>query len=90
MTITVKISWYIHPNTSSSSCKHFESWFAFLNIQALIELIFVCEPSTLHIKTEVAGGSKWKELEALANLLERGVITEEEFETEKGKIMGSD
>ena len=55
-----------------------------------IELIFVCEPSTLHIKTEVTGGSKWKELEALANLLERGVITEEEFETEKGKIMGSD
>jgi len=55
-----------------------------------IELTFVCEPSTLRIMTETSGGAKWQQLEALANLLERGVITEQEFKTEKAKIMDSD
>lgn len=55
-----------------------------------IELTFVCEPSTLRIMTETASGAKWQQLEALANLLERGVITEQEFKTEKAKIMASE
>tara|TARA_B110000879_G_C10819880_1_gene373682 strand:+ start:55 stop:558 length:504 start_codon:yes stop_codon:yes gene_type:complete len=55
-----------------------------------IELTFVCEPSTLGIMVETSGGAKWQQLEALANLLERGVLTEQEFKAEKEKIMAAD
>ena len=55
-----------------------------------IELIFVCEPSVFQIKTETVGGSKWEQLEALANLLDRGIITDLEFKAEKAKIMKSE
>lgn len=55
-----------------------------------IELIFVCEPSTLNIKAVTSETTKWAELEALANLLDRGVITAEEFKVEKAKIMATE
>lgn len=52
-----------------------------------IEIIFVCEPSIKRIMTETTDGEKWSQLESLANLLERGIITKEEFKVEKDKIM---
>ena len=55
-----------------------------------IELIFICEPSTLQINAEIQKDEKWSQLETLANLRDRGIITEEEFQEEKTKIMAAD
>ena len=55
-----------------------------------LELIFVCEPSTLNVNSSGDGSSKWSQLEALANLRDRGIITEQEFLQQKEKIMQLD
>ncbi|RMA82688.1 SHOCT domain-containing protein [Umboniibacter marinipuniceus] len=55
---------------------------------ARIEIIFVCEePELVRLSVEQHESDKWETLETLANLRDRGVITEEEFEVEKAKIL---
>jgi hypothetical protein len=54
-----------------------------------IEIIFVCEPTIKRIMTEKTDVEKWSQLESLANLVERGIITQEEFKVEKDKIISN-
>ena len=49
-----------------------------------VELIFVCEESSKGLARNVA--DSYEQLERLGNLLERGLISQEEFDSERTKL----
>jgi len=52
-----------------------------------VELIFVCEEASKSASSNRA--EAFRQLETLANLLERGVITQAEFDKEKSRLLNS-
>ena len=55
-----------------------------------IEIIFVCTKSKPNTKSRASGGSKYDQLTKIKELLDKGILTKEEYLKEKKKILSED